>query len=45
MLKTNKRPLVADCCNSKELRNKFENANKTLEDIQKCLENYLETKR
>lgn len=45
MIKTNKRPLVVDCCNSKDLRNKFENANKALEDIQKCLENYLETKR
>lgn len=32
-MKTNKRPLVVDCCNSKDLRNKFENANKTLEDI------------
>lgn len=45
MQKTFKRPLVQDCCNSEELLRKFQNNNKTLEDIQKSLENYLETKR
>jgi dynein heavy chain len=45
MMKTHKRPLVQDCCNSEELLKKFQNYNKILEDIQKCLENYLETKR
>lgn len=45
MMKTNKRPLVQDCCNSEELLKKFQTYNKVLEDIQKCLENYLETKR
>lgn len=45
MMKTNKRPLVQECCHSKDLKVKFENANKSLEEIQKCLENYLETKR
>lgn len=45
MLKTNKRPLVQDCCNSEELLKKFQVNNKILEDIQKSLDNYLETKR
>lgn len=33
MQKTFKRPLVQDCCNSEELLRKFQNNNKTLEDI------------
>lgn len=45
MMKTHKRPLVLDCCSSEELLKKFQTYNKVLEDIQKCLENYLETKR
>ena len=45
MGKTNKRPLVVECCASEELLRKFQKNNKELEEIQKCLENYLETKR
>lgn len=45
MAKTNKKPLVIECCSSEELLKKFQLYNKTLEDIQKCLEDYLETKR
>lgn len=45
MLKANKRPLVIECCGSEDLLKKFQLFNKMLEDIQKCLENYLETKR
>lgn len=45
MSKTFKRPLVQDCCNSEDLLKKFQLNNKVLEDIQKGLENYLETKR
>ena len=45
MVKTNKHPIVANCCNSEELLTKFIANNKNLDDIQKCLENYLETKR
>ena len=33
MMKTNKRPLVQDCCNSEELLKKFQTYNKVLEDI------------
>lgn len=33
MLKTNKRPLVADCCDKDELLKKFKNNNAILEDI------------
>ena len=45
MVKTNKHPVVQNCCNSEELFLKFQANNKALDDIQKCLENYLETKR
>lgn len=45
MQKTNKRPLVQDACGNEDLLKKFVMYNKILEDIQKCLENYLETKR
>ena len=45
MLKANKRPIVQDNCNTDELLKKFQDSNKKLDQIQKCLENYLETKR
>ena len=45
MLKANKRPNVLDICCSSDLLKKLQINNQTLEDIQKCLENYLETKR
>lgn len=45
MIRTNKRPIVQDCCNSEELLRKFKANNKALDEIQKSLENYLETKR
>jgi dynein heavy chain len=45
MMKTNKHPIVQNCCNSEELLAKFQANNKSLDDIQKSLENYLETKR
>jgi dynein heavy chain len=45
MIKTSKRPIVQDCCSSEDLLRKFQNYNKVLDDIQKCLENYLEKKR
>lgn len=37
MGKTNKRPLVIDCCANEQLLRKFQKNNKELEDIQKCL--------
>ena len=43
MTRTNKNKLIVDI--SDGLKAKFESANEDLEDIQKCLENYLETKR
>lgn len=45
MIRTHKRPIVQDCCNSEELLRKFKANNKALDEIQKSLENYLETKR
>ena len=45
MVKTNKRPLVYDCCASEELLRKIQKNNKELEEIQKKMEDYLEVKR
>lgn len=45
MMRTKKNPLILDACASDGLLLKFQNANSTLEDIQKSLEDYLETKR
>lgn len=45
MQKTFKHPLVVDCCASEELLKKFLRNNQVLDEIQKSLENYLETKR
>jgi dynein heavy chain len=45
MNRTKKNPLITDCCASDALLSRFQSANKTLEDIQKSLEDYLETKR
>ena len=45
MMRTKKNSLIIDVCASEALLSKFQNANKTLEDIQKSLEDYLETKR
>ena len=45
MMKTNKRPLVYDCCASEDLLRKFQKNNKELEEIQKKMEDYLEVKR
>jgi len=45
MMKANRKPIVQDLCASEELLKKLQINNKTLEDIQKSLENYLETKR
>ena len=45
MLKSFKHPLAIDCCASEELLKKFIKNNQTLDEIQKQLENYLETKR
>lgn len=45
MMRTKKTPLILESCASDALLSKFQNANKTLEDIQKSLEDYLETKR
>ena len=45
MMRSKKTPLILDACGSEALLSKFQNANKTLEDIQKSLEDYLETKR
>ena len=38
-------PKIINVTNNMALLSKFQNANKTLEDIQKSLEDYLETKR
>jgi dynein heavy chain len=45
MIRTNKNRLIVDTCDSDGLLAKFQGANKSLEDIQKSLEDYLETKR
>ena len=45
MQKTHKRPIVQECCSSEDLLRKFQQYNKALDDIQKCLENYLDSKR
>ena len=45
MMRTKKSPLILESCASDALLSKFQNANRTLEDIQKSLEDYLETKR
>jgi len=45
MLRTKKNPLVTDACGSEALLGRFQANNKALEDIQKGLEDYLETKR
>ena len=45
MSRTNKNRVVAEICSADNLLNKFQSANNSLEDIQKSLENYLETKR
>jgi dynein heavy chain len=45
MKRTEKSPLVLEVCSSDALLGKFVNNNKQLEDIQKGLEDYLETKR
>jgi dynein heavy chain len=45
MLRTKKSPLVIEACASEALLGKFQNNNKSLDEIQKCLEDYLETKR
>jgi dynein heavy chain len=45
MMKTYKHPLAVDVCASEELLKKFLKFNQVLDEIQKSLENYLETKR
>ena len=45
MMKAKKSPVIKEVCKSDALLGKFQNANRTLEDIQKSLEDYLETKR
>ena len=45
MIKTKKNSRILDVCESETLLSKFQSANKALEDIQKQLEDYLETKR
>lgn len=45
MIRTKKNSLIIEACGSDALLSKFQNANKTLEDVQKSLEDYLETKR
>ena len=45
MLRTKKHPLVTDACGSEALLGRFQSNNKALDEIQKCLEDYLETKR
>jgi len=45
MRKTKKRPNVVECCSTDKILAMFQEANKTLEKIQKSLEDYLETKR
>lgn len=45
MLRTKKNPLVTEACSSEVLLGRFQANNAALDEIQKCLENYLETKR
>lgn len=45
MQRTKKNALVTDVCSSEVLLNRFQTNNAQLEEIQKCLESYLETKR
>ena len=45
MIRTKKNALVIEVCASEALLGKFQNNNKALDEIQKCLEDYLETKR
>jgi len=45
MQRTKKHPLVTDACGSEALLGRFQSNNKALDEIQKCLEDYLETKR
>lgn len=45
MMRCKKNSLILETCASDALLSKFQGANKTLEDIQKSLEDYLETKR
>jgi dynein heavy chain len=45
MSRTKKNPRVTDCCANEALLMRFQSNNKGLEDIQKKLEDYLETKR
>jgi len=45
MIRTKKNSLVTDVCQSEALLGKFQHNNKALDEIQKSLEDYLETKR
>ena len=45
MTKTHRSPSILDTCASDGLLRRFQSNNKMLEEIQKCLEDYLETKR
>jgi dynein heavy chain len=45
MQRCKKQPLVTDVCSSAVLLNRFQTNNAQLDEIQKCLESYLETKR
>jgi dynein heavy chain len=45
MQRTKKNPLITDVCSSEALLGRFQSNNMQLEEIQKCLESYLETKR
>lgn len=46
MIQTKKQPLILDAaCGSEGLLMRFRKMNSNLEEIQRCLENYLETKR
>lgn len=45
MAKTHRNPSILETCAFDGLLRRFQSNNKMLEEIQKCLENYLETKR
>ena len=45
MAKTHRNPSILETCASQGLLKRFQSNNKMLDDIQKCLEDYLETKR
>lgn len=45
MIKTNKKPNVIDCCNTKDVLEKFQENNMILEEVQKLLEDFLDKKR